>query len=74
MKVGDLNVTETRVTFLGKIKSGRDWERADGEARNTRSGKKIPEPTYLWLVENDLVRTDGANIFITDKGRDILTR
>jgi len=73
VRIGALIVTEQRLTFLQKVASG-NWIREDCKAQNIHSGAKIPEPTYMWLIENKLVDCDCGDLKVTNLGHEVIRR
>tara|TARA_A100001391_G_scaffold27134_2_gene14644 strand:+ start:1440 stop:1676 length:237 start_codon:yes stop_codon:yes gene_type:complete len=68
-----MSITKNRACWLSTIKSSRgDWNRDDCVTKNIRSGRKMPEPVYMWLIENHFVDVDLGSLVITQKGVDAL--
>lgn len=67
-----LNLTDNRRLWLSTVESSKDWTRENGATRNARSGRKMPEPVFWWLIEHRLIETDCRSVLLTAKGREAL--
>lgn len=66
------NLTENRRLWLSTIEASSDWIRDNGRSFNFRTDRRMPEPVYLWLIENKLIDCDCGNLSATTKGRELL--
>lgn len=78
MSTKDLKVTETRLLWLRKLDAMNErvgyFVRDGGVTRHTLSGRRMPEPIYMWLVEHHLIDVDCGNIQFTAKGQSLLNK
>lgn len=73
-----INVTESRALWLRKLDSANEqvgyFVRDCGKTRHTRSKRLMPEPVYMWLLENHLIEVDCGNIWLSEKGKAVLAQ
>ena len=60
-------LTETRAVYLAKVANGGFIRQSGGPT--SKGGRNMPEPTWLFLVENGLVSTSCGEVSITRKGQ-----
>lgn len=71
-----LNLTESRLMWLRKLDSATEqtgyFVRDGGVTRHGRSGRRMPETVFVWLVEHHLIDVDCGNINLTPRGQAVL--
>lgn len=66
-----LKLTPNRLHWLNTVEASKDWERRNGATRHARTGRKMPEPVFWWLIEQRLIETDCNSVKASEKGRTI---
>lgn len=71
-RLHSMRMTPKRAMWLEKMHKESHWIRDSGQTINTRSDRKMPEPIYFWLVDNELIDVDCGDITVSAAGIDLL--